>query len=106
MYDMFKVLMAGIYTVIISLILTPIIRQLAFKIGATDKPDKRRVNTKVMPTMGGIAIYLSFFLSIIILQPIDSSVYLPIFLAATIVIITADTVVSAITEAKKEYCYN
>lgn len=88
MYDMFKVLMAGIYTVIISLILTPIIRQLAFKIGATDKPDKRRVNTKVMPTMGGIAIYLSFFLSIIILQPIDSSVYLPIFLAATIVIIT------------------
>ena len=88
MYDMFRVLMMGIFTIIISLFITPIIRKIAFKVGATDAPDKRRVNTKVMPTMGGLAIYLSFFFSIFFLQPISYSVSIPIFIAATLVIVT------------------
>ena len=101
MYDMFRVLMMGIFTIIISLFITPIIRKIAFKVGATDAPDKRRVNTKVMPTMGGLAIYLSFFFSIFFLQPISYSVSIPIFIAATLVIVTG--VVDDIKELKPKF---
>lgn len=88
MYDMFRVLMMGIFTTILTLALTPLVRLLAFKVGATDKPDKRRVNKTIMPTMGGIAIYLSFFIAIFFLQPIALSVSVPLFIAATIIVIT------------------
>lgn len=36
----------------------PFSKWLAFKIGALDYPDKRRVNTVVMPRCGGVALYL------------------------------------------------
>lgn len=53
----------------VSLLLTPLVRLLAFKIGAVDSPNARRINTKVMPTAGGIAIFLSFVLSSLIFLP-------------------------------------
>lgn len=45
---------------IMVIILTPCVRWLAFKVGAVDTPNKRRMNTKTMPSMGGLAIYLAF----------------------------------------------
>ena len=35
---------------LVSYILTPYIKTLAFKIGAIDKPDNRKVHKKIMPT--------------------------------------------------------
>lgn len=43
-----------------SLILVPIVRVLAKKIGAVDIPNNRKVHTKVTPRMGGLAIFLAF----------------------------------------------
>ncbi|KID41683.1 Undecaprenyl-phosphate N-acetylglucosaminyl 1-phosphate transferase [Fructilactobacillus fructivorans] len=43
-----------------SAVLTPFIRILAFKIGAIDKPNKRRVNKIPMPTLGGLAILIAY----------------------------------------------
>lgn len=88
MYNMFYVLLGWIFTFILSLALTPLVRRLAFKVGAVDKPDKRRVNTKVMPTMGGLAIYLSTFIALFFIQPLERSTMLPLFIGATIVILT------------------
>lgn len=88
MYNMFYIFMGCIATSILSMILTPLVRKLSFAIGATDEPDKRRVNTKVMPSMGGLAIYLSFFISIVFIQRIQSDVILPLFVASTIILIT------------------
>ena len=62
MYNMFHIVVMLVGTMILSLILTPLVRKLAFKIGATDKPDARRVNKKEMPTIGGLAVYLAFFI--------------------------------------------
>lgn len=45
------------------LVLTPCVRQLAFKVGAVDQPNKRRVNKVPMPSMGGLAIYITFLIS-------------------------------------------
>lgn len=88
MYDMYRVLIMGVLTAVLTLILTPIVRKLAFIIGAVDHPDKRRVNKKVMPTIGGVAIFLSFFIAIFFLQPIPHNLILPLFLSTSIIILT------------------
>lgn len=46
----------------VSYVLTPYIKKLAFKIGAVDKPDNRKVHSKVMPRLGGLAIYIAFMI--------------------------------------------
>ncbi|KRL04848.1 undecaprenyl-phosphate alpha-N-acetylglucosaminephosphotransferase [Liquorilactobacillus oeni DSM 19972] len=48
---------------VLSFILTPLIRKLAVKIGAVDSPNARRVNKVPMPTMGGLAIFGAFNIS-------------------------------------------
>lgn len=87
MFDYYKILLILITTVVLSFMITPIIKKAAFKIGAYDEPDKRRVNKKVMPTAGGIAIYISYFLSLFFLFPISNSRIIPIFIGVTIIII-------------------
>ncbi|WP_378951086.1 glycosyltransferase family 4 protein [Pelosinus sp. sgz500959] len=44
---------------------TPQVKDLATKIGALDAPDDRKVHTKPIPRMGGLAIYAGFVLSIL-----------------------------------------
>lgn len=58
-----KTLIRLLVTVAMVLVLTPLVRKLAFKVGAVDKPNKRRVNTVPMPSMGGLAIYIAFVIS-------------------------------------------
>ena len=45
---------------ILSLILTPICRELARKLGMVDKPSARRINKTPIPRSGGLAVFLSF----------------------------------------------
>lgn len=56
-------------TMILAFLITPVIKKLAFKIGAVDKPNERRVNTKIMPTAGGLAIYIAFSISALFFFP-------------------------------------
>ena len=48
---------------LVSYILTPYIKKLAFIIGAIDKPDNRKVHKKIMPRLGGLAIYIAFMIA-------------------------------------------
>lgn len=52
-----------------SIFLTPLVKKIAFIIGATDKPNQRKVHQKIMPRLGGLAIYISFLIGMIIIQP-------------------------------------
>ncbi|WP_239256933.1 MraY family glycosyltransferase [Listeria ilorinensis] len=70
-----------------SLLFTPIIRQLALYFDVTDKPDKRRVNIKPIPSLGGLAIYISFTIGLFML-PIDKSLVVPLFVSGTIMMLT------------------
>jgi UDP-GlcNAc:undecaprenyl-phosphate GlcNAc-1-phosphate transferase len=72
---------------IISVLVTPLVKKLALKIGATDVPDTRKVHHKIMPRLGGLAIYISFILGFFILHP-ESPYKLPILLGSTVIIIT------------------
>lgn len=54
-------IVAIICAMLLAYTLTPIVRVIAFKIGAVDVPlDSRRIHTKPIPRIGGLAIYLSF----------------------------------------------
>lgn len=54
---------------VISLGITPFIKKLAYIIGATDRPSKRKVHKLLMPRLGGLAIYISFLLGVLFLKP-------------------------------------
>lgn len=53
-------------TFVASIILVPIFKKVAFHIGAVDEPNKRRLNKVAMPTIGGVAVFLSFLLGYMI----------------------------------------
>lgn len=72
---------------ITSILITPLVKKLAFKIGATDKPNQRKVHEKIMPRLGGLAIYISFVVGFLILNPTEEY-SLAVLIGATIIIIT------------------
>ncbi|KPK41324.1 MAG: hypothetical protein AMJ78_05785 [Omnitrophica WOR_2 bacterium SM23_29] len=61
------------------IILTPIIRKIALEFGIVDRPGGRKVHRKNMPTLGGIAIAVAFFVGTIVVFraiPADMEIFL------------------------------
>ncbi len=52
-----------------SVLLTPLVMKLAFRIGAVDRPNYRKVHASVMPRIGGLAIFGAFLIGYMILRP-------------------------------------
>ncbi len=51
---------------VISFISMPLVIKAAYKLGAVDKPEARKVHQHTMPRLGGLAMYLSFMICIIL----------------------------------------
>ena len=47
---------------IASLLITPLVKKFAIKIGAVDQPNHRKVHVRIMPRLGGLAIFLAFII--------------------------------------------
>lgn len=56
--------------------LTPLVRRLAFRIGAIDLPGGRRIHKHGIPRLGGVGIYLGFLAPLVGLFLVESSVAL------------------------------
>lgn len=56
-------------------LLTPAVRVLAFKVGAMDHPDPRKVHSGVMPRMGGLAVYLAFVAAVLLFRDLTPQVW-------------------------------
>ncbi len=57
---------------LIAFISTPVVKNLAYKVGAVDVPkDNRRMHKRPIPRLGGLAIFLGFILSVLIFLPLD-----------------------------------
>ncbi|MBJ6361910.1 glycosyltransferase family 4 protein [Paenibacillus sp. GCM10012307] len=54
---------------VFALVLTPLVKKFAFAVGAIDKPNHRKVHTRIMPRLGGLAIYVAFAAGLLILLP-------------------------------------
>ncbi|TDQ36914.1 glycosyltransferase family 4 protein [Aureibacillus halotolerans] len=80
-------IMAVLSCFIASVLLTPLVKKLALAIGAVDKPNQRKVHQRVMPRLGGLAIFFSFIIGFLFFQP-DKSILWPILIGATIIVVT------------------
>lgn len=72
---------------IASIILTPLVIKFAFRIGAVDHPNYRKVHASVMPRIGGMAIFGAFVIGYLLLRPTDEHA-IGILVGAIIIIIT------------------
>ncbi|MBE3568777.1 MAG: undecaprenyl/decaprenyl-phosphate alpha-N-acetylglucosaminyl 1-phosphate transferase [Bacillales bacterium] len=72
---------------IASILLTPLAKKLAIAIGAVDKPNYRKVHQKIMPRMGGLAIFLSFLIGLLVLRP-QNPYNWPIITGSFIIVLT------------------
>lgn len=50
----------------VTYVLTPSIKKLAIKVGAIDRPNARKVHTRVIPRLGGLAIYIGFMAALVL----------------------------------------
>lgn len=53
-----QAVLASVVSFITVLVITPLVVKLAKKIGAVDKPNKRKVHVSLMPRLGGLAIFI------------------------------------------------
>ena len=57
---------------VVSFLATPLVKTLAYKVGAIDVPkDNRRMHKVPIPRLGGLAIFLAFLLSALVFADID-----------------------------------
>jgi len=77
----------GFLAFLMTYILTPLVRRLAFRVGALDQPDPRKIHHQPMPRLGGLAIYLVFVVIVFFSQSWDIRL-LGLLLGGTIIVIT------------------
>ncbi|MBD5161878.1 MAG: undecaprenyl/decaprenyl-phosphate alpha-N-acetylglucosaminyl 1-phosphate transferase [Oscillibacter sp.] len=66
------VILALAVALIVSFALTPAVKWLAVKIGAVDVPkDKRRMHDHPIPRLGGLAIFISFVIAVLLFADVD-----------------------------------
>ncbi|MBA3679357.1 undecaprenyl/decaprenyl-phosphate alpha-N-acetylglucosaminyl 1-phosphate transferase [Candidatus Saccharibacteria bacterium] len=80
---------ALVATFALTVLLVPLIKKVAFRVGAVDLPQKnsRKIHTKAMARGGGIAIYIAFVITTFVLVPSHSPEYWGLLFAATAVLI-------------------
>lgn len=84
--DSIKIL--TIVSVVISFILTPFIKNFAIRINAVDIPkDKRKIHKKPIPLLGGMAIYISFVVTMLLKEGRLGKSEIGILIGATIIVI-------------------
>ena len=71
---------------LVALVATPVVKSLAFRVGAVDVPkDSRRMHNHPIPRMGGLAIFLGFLLSVLLFA--DLTVQLRGMLLGSVIIV-------------------
>lgn len=83
MYIIFAFLIA----LLVSFASTPIASAIATRVGAVDKPNKRRINQVPIPRMGGLAIYFGFLVAVLCFADIASSEIRGILLGSVMVVV-------------------
>lgn len=69
------ILLALIVATVFSFLSTPLVKTLAYKVGAIDVPkDNRRMHKVPIPRLGGLAIFIGFMLSVLLFADLDRSV--------------------------------
>lgn len=76
-----------VVALVVALIVTPLVKKLAIYWGAVDKPNHRKVHSRIMPRLGGLAIYIAFLASYLWVAPQNKLTW-GIIAGGTIIVIT------------------
>lgn len=76
-----------IISLVVALLVTPIVKKIAIHWGVVDEPNHRKVHSKLMPRLGGLAIYIAFFTSFLWIAP-KSNLTWGILIGGTIIVLT------------------
>ena len=78
---------ALLVAMLISFLLSPLVKNFAYKVGAIDVPkDARRMHKKPIPRLGGLAIFLGFMVSTLLFVPMTAQLQ-GILLGAVIIVV-------------------
>lgn len=80
-----ELLLVIVSAFVLTTFLVPLVKLLAVRIGAVDKPNARKVHQKIMPRMGGLAIYAAFWIVVYTFYP-SSQPMTGFFLGATMLV--------------------
>lgn len=58
----------------VALLITPLVRKWAFKWGALDRPNQRKVHHQVMPRLGGLAVFIGFTTAVLLTQQLSEHI--------------------------------
>src|SRR6266568_1419240 len=61
--DAITLLIGGVVAFALAFVLTFFVKAFCYKVGWLDRPASRRVHTKAVPRLGGVAIYLAFVIA-------------------------------------------
>ena len=81
------VLLSLLVALIVSFLMTPVVKTFAYKVGAIDVPkDNRRMHKKPIPRLGGLAIFMGFMVAILLFGQITKQMQ-GILLGAVIIVV-------------------
>jgi UDP-GlcNAc:undecaprenyl-phosphate GlcNAc-1-phosphate transferase len=86
MYTIVDYAVAFLISMIVSIASTPLVKMFAIKYGFVDKPDQRKVHTKLMPRLGGLAIVIGATAGLLYLTP-KIPFLIPIMIGGLIILI-------------------
>ncbi len=82
-----KMLLAILGAAVVCFLLTPLVKFLAYKVGAIDIPkDERRMHDHPIPRLGGLGIFLAFMLAVLVFADLDRQMQ-GILLGAVMIVI-------------------
>ena len=81
-----SIIIMALMSFVISLLLVPICKRISVHVNAMDIPNARKVHSKPMPRLGGLAIFLSFLINYMFFGPATSQM-LSIIIAAIVIIL-------------------
>ncbi|GAA0421778.1 MraY family glycosyltransferase [Virgibacillus salarius] len=88
MFHPMEMIIGFIISVVTALIVTPLVKKLAFKLNAVDKPDNKRKNHDgVKASLGGLSIFIGAAAGFLYLQPEHPQMY-AIIIGAVIMLLT------------------
>lgn len=81
------VLIAMLVSMVVSFLMTPVVRSFAYKVGAIDVPkDSRRMHKVPVPRLGGLAIFSGFMISALLFVPMTPEMK-SILLGAVVIVV-------------------
>ncbi|WP_273124361.1 glycosyltransferase family 4 protein [Bacillus weihaiensis] len=85
MHSTIDYIIAFLISFSVAILITPLVKKIAIKIGATDQPNTRKIHTNIMPRMGGLAIFIGVIAGFLYLRP--QSLYMNEVIIGAVIII-------------------